>query len=185
MKVLLISYLFWGNDPFWLCPKEHNATNDGLLSTAGTCCIMTTVCWHTPRWVTGVSRWVNSIRRQLKYLLLTALVRIDTFIAASINVLRRINFKMWMQEVWASHRRPVKVTVFVLHGQRAAQWPFTQLDIWWAAVCVPGRVTFNMRMPLVSHRENGALCPADPWDRRHSRGDLGVSGVVWALLSVD
>lgn len=41
-----------------------------------------------------------------------------------------------------------------------------------------------MRMPLVSPRENGALCPGDPWDRGHVRGDLGVSGVVWVLLSV-
>lgn len=38
-----------------------------------------------------------------------------------------------------------------------------------------------MRMPLVSPREKGALCPRDPRDMGHVSGDLGVSEVVWVL----
>lgn len=38
-----------------------------------------------------------------------------------------------------------------------------------------------MRMPLVSLREKGALCPRDPRDMGHVSRDLGVSEVVWVL----
>lgn len=46
---------------------------------------------------------------------------------------------------------------------------------------VSERVTFNMRMPLVSTAENGAHCPGDPRDMGHFKVDLGVSEVVWVL----
>lgn len=90
-----------------------------------------------------------------------------------------------MQEVGTSHGEAVKVTLFVfLYTTQTKTGPVTFNCRWLSdgPLCVSqGGVTFNMRMPLVSPRENGALCPRDPRDMGHLRGDLGVSEAVWAL----
>lgn len=70
------------------------------------------------------------------------------------------------------------------HGQRPAQWPLSAAG-YLMGLCVCFRVGhFQYEDASGSPRENDALCPGNPWDREHLRGDLRVSEVAW-VLSVD